>query len=169
MTKYRPLKKGSRVQRTSDSKKGVIRTLLPSGSALVRFQDGSEHPVFLALLKRIPKPPSSGRKKRVPIDPPAVKVESHFQSVVASRMQALSYTHETLAVRAGLSRVTLYRLLSGEYRSFRVATLEAIAAALGVSPRDFWSPAREGSDGEVVSETTEVDMRTHTLDNAPVG
>lgn len=144
MPRYRPLKEGTRVLRVADGKQGVVRSVA-SGHAVVRFQDGTEHSVFLSLLKRLSRPANSGRKKRVPTNPTPVRFASVFQQVVSSRMKHLSFTFETLAVRASLSKETLHRILSGEYRSFRVSTLEAIAAALGISPREFWSPAEEVS------------------------
>ena len=57
-------------------------------------------------------------------------------------MSRLGLTYDTLAQRSGVSRSSLYRMLNASENDTRVSTLEAVARALQISPREFWTEAR---------------------------
>lgn len=75
--------------------------------------------------------------------------QSVAPNVLGTRLRAkrtaAGLSREKLAVRADLSVATLARIEGGDYRP-RLASLEALAAALGTTAADLLAPAEDGPE-----------------------
>ncbi len=126
---------------TVDGRIGRIKAMYPeTGHALVRFVNGDKHKIMLAFLKKRPSLPM-GRKKMTGKGRRTASFDSRFGQVILSKLRELRMSQQVFAKEVGISRITLRRVIRGPHGDLRIKTIEGIASALGISPRDFWSPA----------------------------
>lgn len=144
---YKPLKVGTRVVWTVNGKIGRIKEMFPeTGHALVRFANGEKIKIMLAFLKKKPPLPL-GRKRMIGQGKQEAQFESYFGQVILAKLKELRMSQKAFAEEIGISRITLRQAIQGPQGALRIKTIEGIASALGISPRDFWSPAiLESSD-----------------------
>ena len=144
---YRPLKRGSPVAHTGTKAEGRIVDIdLDRGRALVRWKGEDKAKwVTLAFLERRSYAYSRDAKAVPP--PPRVHFGRRFNEVLERQMEKLDLSYVTLAKRSGISRSTIYRMLKDGVERQTVATVEALALALEVSPRDFWTRVERDEKG----------------------
>lgn len=124
----------ARVQHVLTSRVGeVVR--VAGTTAVVQWEpDGDVSRVRKASLKVLRK----GKKVDIPATKAAPK--RRFDVVVDHMLSRKGWTWNDLVRETGLSRKTIYHFMSlaPEHQGQLVSTLEKIAQALNVSPREFW-------------------------------
>ncbi len=108
-------------------------------TAFVKWSDGemSRVPICALTLTK-----ASTKQDNLKLTP-AKRVERRFSDIVEHGLRTKGFSYEQLAEAAGIPESTLARFVregDGETRErSSIATLERIAAALGIAPGDFWA------------------------------
>lgn len=87
------------------------------------------------LTRKVGRPP--GPQKH-PKDPKPTVITRVLTEVLEAEMGKSDMTWDVLSERSGVSRSTIARVLASNGDGQRIETLEALAVALGISPRRFW-------------------------------